>query len=209
VYPSTAKQRLWLTYLGYDVPATADTDDIRALLEDAKNSGRYQSSVTGRQIQLAQYLGIPFVDNGSCHEIAGLLYELLLLRAWVYSVWRVRLGSNCGQYDGLGLPDVVAVTIAREMNRAGLLERVKSYSTTDGRESDVFYRMSKSAQTCSAFTFVAERLPIAPLLPTRSPREGNRRPRRRPQNAAVAGRGCVVGVLAVCCTAFVIVVVLM
>ena len=157
MFPSTAKQRLWLTCLGYDVPDSTTSDEARAIFEEAPSSGRYQEAMTGSQAILARSLGIVVGTNEGCHEVAGKLYHLLLLRAWVYSVCRFRLGLNAGAYSALGLPDESVVKVARQMLDAGMFEQIQKYSTTDGRESDVFYRMSKSAQQSIAFTFVVER----------------------------------------------------
>jgi hypothetical protein len=60
----------------------------------------------------------------------------------------------------LGVADETEIDVARQMLEAGMFERMKEFSTTGERESDVFFRMSKSAQQSSGFSFVVERMPI-------------------------------------------------
>jgi hypothetical protein len=196
VYPSTAKQRLWLTCLGYDVPDTTTGDEARELFEDARNSGRYQEPATESQVRLARDLGLSLMPGEGWHDVAGRLYRLLLLRAWVYSVCRARLGSNAGLYSDLGLSDGSVVAVARQMLDAGMFEQVEKFSTTDGRESDVFYRMSKAAQQSAAFAFVVERLPFAAGADRRPSRPRAAAASSRPE-ALKASRGCLVVVVAV------------
>jgi hypothetical protein len=190
MYPSTAKQRLWLTCLGFDFPAAATGNESRRLFEEVKGSGRYRGPATESQQRLARELALQLDPEATCYDVAGRLYRLLLLRAWVYSVHHARLGSTAGRYSDLGLPDESAVAVARQMLDAGMFERVEQYGTTDGRESDVFYRMSISAQQSTEFAFVVARLPasagVVSALDSLAAAASSHR------NAPKAGRGCLV-----------------
>ena len=104
VYRSTAKQRLWLSCLGYDASETTTSDDAESMFEDAKSSGRYHVPATESQRRVGASLDISFNHEATCYDMAGRLYELLLLRGWVYSVCRVLLGSNADDTLTWSLP---------------------------------------------------------------------------------------------------------
>lgn len=159
VFTSTAKQRLWLSCLGYNVPETADSEQVRSLFEDASANRRYQEPPNRVQLRLASEIGISIEDQKKCRDAAGKLYHILLLRAWVYSVWRSLSGSDAARYRDSGLPMATATEIARKMDSAGLFDEVNQFSTTDSRDGDVWYRMSKSAKASAAFQYAAEHLP--------------------------------------------------
>jgi hypothetical protein len=42
VYPSTAKQRPWLTCLGYSVSETVTSGEAESMFEDARSDGQYR-----------------------------------------------------------------------------------------------------------------------------------------------------------------------
>ena len=157
-YRSTAKQRLWLTCLGYDVPATADGNEASDMFQDASSSGRYQEPPTPRQKRVAGRLGINIEDMTTCYDAAGALYQVFLLQAWVFSVWRSISGHNASSHAELEFSVELALIVAREMYAAGMLSLIEQYATTDGREGDVFYRMSKSAKASQVYRYAAERL---------------------------------------------------
>lgn len=160
-FRSTAKQRLWLECLGYHVPSTADSSEVQSFFDDASASHRYDGPPTKRQRELAAAIAVNIENDPNCREVAGRLYQVLLLNAWVYSVWRALTGEKAGTYHELLLPVVEALKVAREMNSAGMFAHVESFATTDGREADVFYRMSKGAKASPAFAFAANRLPAS------------------------------------------------
>lgn len=194
MYPSTAKQRLWLTCLGYDVPDTTAGEEAREMFENAKTSGGYQEPATDKQVRLGSSLGVPISPGDRCHDVAGRLYHLLLLRAWVYSVCRTRIGSKAGRYSELGFSDGPVVAIARDMLIAGMFEQIEDFATTDGRESDVFYRMSKAAQQSPAFAFVVEQLPVA-TPSTHRPTRSRTMSASGQQAESNSGRGCLLVVV--------------
>lgn len=196
-YRSTAKQRLWLTCLGYDVSATTDGNEVREVFEDASSSRRYQAPPTTRQRRLAQLLGIGIDESPTCHDAAGKLYHVLLLQAWVYSVWRSVSGEKARNHIELGLPAATALSLAREMNAAEMFDLIDQFATTDGREADVFYRMSKPAQASEPYRYAAERLPQPTARPAGGRRSSaheepnERRPARRRTVASVQqSKGC-------------------
>jgi hypothetical protein len=157
-YTSTAKQRLWLSCLGYCVSTAADDEEVRALFDDARASGRYQQPANHEQLRLSSLLGVRIGHEDACGDAAGKLYQVLLCRAWVFSVWRVLSGTSATNYAQTGLSDTSALAIAREMAVMDLASQLEKFATTDAREGDVFYRMSKKAQNSRAFQLVSERL---------------------------------------------------
>jgi hypothetical protein len=200
---STAKQRLWLTCLGFDVSPSAGSYEARDMFERAKSSGRYGDDPRGRQFDLASALGVSIDGAKTCSDAAAKLYHVLLLRAWVYSVWRSVSGETATAHDQLRLPAATALALAREMEAAGLFEQVEPFATTDGREADVFYRMSKKAQDSEPYRFAAARLPQPPPRRREKPSarsfrdddDDDRRPARqrsrRPVRAS-RGTGCLI-----------------
>jgi hypothetical protein len=155
---STAKQRLWLTCLGYQVPSNADSENVRSIFDHASTSGRYQQPPNALQRELAREIGVDISGEQKCNDAAGKIYHVFLLRAWTYSVWRSLSESAATSHEQTGLPEASATAIARGMNDAGLFDEVDKFATTDSRNGDVWYRMSKAAQSSAAFRYAAERL---------------------------------------------------
>ncbi|HEV8062601.1 MAG TPA: hypothetical protein VGP68_22160 [Gemmataceae bacterium] len=168
-YKSTAKQRLYLSTLGYQVSVTADNEEVRACFDHARSSGRYGTPPLKEQRKLAVILGVDIDKERTCFDAAGKLYQVLLCRAWVFSVYRAATESSVSKYSQTGLPEEIATRIAREMSRLEVASALESISTTDARDGDVFYRMSKKAQNSKAFGFAAERLGIRVVTKSNDP----------------------------------------
>lgn len=207
-YTSTAKQRLWLACVGYDVPEDATGPSLRPYFDSRTH---FKDPPNQVQHELAALLGVDIAGAATQYEAAGPLYQVLLLRAWVYSVWRAESGEQVARHQDSILNGKAALAIAQEMRAAGLFEGVDQIATTDAREGDVWYRMSKKAQTSAAYRFVVERLgqqdPVSDPVPAprqpRPKRSDNRptspwdeldepaRPSRRERNQPARGRGCL------------------
>jgi hypothetical protein len=186
-FSATAKQRLWLECLGFDA-ASVDSAQASALFDSAGQSGRYKQLPHPNQARLAGSLGIDIGQASTCHEAAGRLYTVLLLRAWVYSVFRAMSGSKAATHTEAGLPEEEATALAREMAGLGMYQEVERFATADAREGDIWYRMGKGPQASQAYRFVADRLRDAPRA--RSQPKGRRG--TRPQQA-----GCLTALAAI------------
>ena len=132
------------------------------MFDHARATAVYQQPFNVNQQQLCVEYGIPLQQGETCYEVAGRIYNVLLLRAWVYSVFRDWTASTARRYSQLPLDPILALNIAHELNSNGMHESIEQYSTTGGRESDVFYRMSKSAVSDTAYGFTLDRLPVPP-----------------------------------------------
>src|SRR5262245_49613819 len=97
-FRSTAKQRLWLSCLGYNVLATADSLKVQSLFDQARECGIYKQPPNSSQVQLAMHLGVNIEGDATAYDVAGKLYNVPLLRAWVYSVWRTKVGIGSFRY---------------------------------------------------------------------------------------------------------------
>ena len=73
-----------------------------------------------------------------------------------------------------------------------MFQQVGEFSTTGGRESDVFYRMSKSAQQSIAYAFVVERLPIEKAIQSPHPDHWQMAAETAGKGLSKASRGCLV-----------------
>jgi hypothetical protein len=109
---------------------------------------------------LATKLGVEIGDAETRFEASERINRVLLLRAWVYSVWRSVTGVDASRYCHTGLPDATAISIAQEMAAAGAFEQVDSLPTTDSRMGDVWFLMSKKAKAHPQCQFAVDRLPL-------------------------------------------------
>lgn len=150
-HSSTAKQRLWLTCLGFEVAPDATASQAEILFDNSRESKQYSQAMHPRQLEMAAAVGVNITNLQSCGELAEKLYGLLLLRAWVYSVWRDRIESDVPTYAQLGIFDTLALETARELEAAGYSESIRIFSTTGMRHGDssIGWTQRQEGVTCT------------------------------------------------------------
>jgi hypothetical protein len=160
---TSAKQRLWIRCLGYPVGEDVDWSVVRQYFDDASSSGRYQQPVTEEQAQLAMTVGLDIRDCRTAGDAAGVLYELLLSMAFVYSVYRQIHGLKGDRYNETGLPADLALELAHQIR--GHTVEFSDIATTGSYDGDVFFRMSGKARNTDAYRHISERFSAAPASP--------------------------------------------
>jgi len=160
--PLTAEQRLWLECLGLEASESADEEVCRAWLERKDGGDRDTRPPNAAQQRLAQDLGVELGPEASRRDAALKLFAVLMLRAWVYSVYRTISRQKEVRYDRLSLQPDTALWVARKMESAGMFEAVRPFPTTEAPEGDLFYVIDEAAAQSKPFQFVAGRLPTLP-----------------------------------------------
>jgi len=131
--PLTAEQRLWLECLGLEASESADEEVCRAWLERKDGGDRDTRPPNAAQQRLAQDLGVELGPEASRRDAALKLFAVLMLRAWVYSVYRTISRQKEVRYDRLSLQPDTALWVARKMESAGMFEAVRPFPTTEAR----------------------------------------------------------------------------
>ncbi|HEX4613304.1 MAG TPA: hypothetical protein VH092_34270 [Urbifossiella sp.] len=169
---------MWLVSLGHDVPGDATDTDLRRWFEDRDE---YPEPPNQGQRELAARLGVDLRGAATLYEVGRKLYQVLLIRAWVYSVRRHLLGAPATRHGEIGLADATALAIAQEMSAAWWFQAVDQMATGAADRDDVWFEMSSQAQSSSAFRHVEAALSrLAP--PTAQ--------KRAEEPSPVKGGGC-------------------
>jgi hypothetical protein len=154
MYQSTAKQRLWLSCLGFEIVRHASGYEVQAYFEDPTYLNRYRAQPNAVQKDLCQKFCVPINTDDRQVDVAGRLYDLFLSHAWVCSVYRHWTGAKGSRHRELPLAPHIAYRIAQKVALDKFCDDFKQFPTTGGRDSDVFYRMSKQATISIAYIFV-------------------------------------------------------
>ena len=155
---SSARQRLWATCLGIAVSPETTAGQVTAAIDDYQSSKHWKSQATRGQKRLAKQMGVDISGAANRREVAGVLFEVGLLYAWVFSVWRRETQQKVSWYSELGLPANPAMDIAVKLYEAGHAPEVKEYSTTGAHSGDVFVTLRGKAVAGTAYQETVSRL---------------------------------------------------
>ena len=155
---SSARQRLWATCLGIAVGPETTAGEVTAAIDGYQSSKQWKSKATRGQKRLAKQMGVDISGAANRREVAGVLFEVGLLYAWVFSVWRRETQQKCNWYSKLGLPANPAMDIAVDLYQAGHISEVKEYSTTGAHSGDVFVTLRGKAIVGAAYQDTVSRL---------------------------------------------------